>query len=230
MLRLVALAGLLAVLACALPAAAQQSLGFGYIERKGTEAGEGKEVPPWTRIRIHGGFVALPAKKMLTGEATIVPFDPALPPINLAIKTLHPYQREECTGEMSKTRSIDFPDVTHEAYRSYVGPDAAHQNSPGQVLIVHPVARKARSLPKQSVAAGDLPRGYPLATLDAAFDLSGGGKPEAVQLTYCCKNPRFDQDQCKKADKEGIGVTCTALFHKTKAGWSRLYMSHNQDC
>ena len=229
MLRVLSLSAVLA-LGLAAPAAGQHSLGTGYIERTGVGEGE-QQRPPWTKIQVHGGFYQLPAKKMLTGEAMIVPFDPALPAINLTIQKLHPYVREECTGEMSRTRNVDLPDVTNDAYRNYVaqGPNA-RQFAPGNVLIVHPPAPNAKSLPKQSVAAGDLPKGYLPGSLDAAFDITGSGKAEVVQLTYCCKNPRFDEKQCQGANTDRVAVTCTALFRKTKAGWQRVTMYYNLDC
>ena len=42
-------AAVLAVLLLALPASAQHSVGFGYIEREGTPAAVGRQVPPWTK-------------------------------------------------------------------------------------------------------------------------------------------------------------------------------------
>jgi hypothetical protein len=100
----------------------------------------------------------------------------------------------------------------------------------GRALFVHPAQPSAKTLPKQSVAQADMPKGFPLATLEAAFDLSGGGKAEVVRVDYCCYNPAFNDAQCLKAGGKNGGSKCFALYHKNKAGWRRVFMDRDEDC
>jgi hypothetical protein len=230
MLRIALPIAALALLAAA-SAAAEQSFGFGYIYREGQPTQGGPDAPPWTRAKVQGSFFGVPANKTLAGPATILPYDPALPAAALPIEKFGRYEREECTGQMSKYRSAQFPDLPGEAYRNYVSlKKELGQAWVSSTLLVHPAAPNAKTLPRQSVAAGDMPKGFPLATLEAAFDLSGGGKAEIVKVDYCCYNAAFDNAQCIKAGGKNGGARCTALFHKTKAGWRRLFFDRVEDC
>ena len=230
MLRLALPIAALALLAAA-PAAAQQYFAFGHIDREGKETKEGPPAPPWTRTKVHASFVGVPAKKVLSGPVTILPHDPTLPAATLPIQKFEPYVREACTGQMSKFRAAEFPDLPGDAYRNHVSQDKVRGAAwVSLALVVHPPQPNAKTLAKQSVAAGDMPKGFPLATLEAAFDLTGSGKAEVVQVDYCCHNAAFDNAQCIKAGGKNGGARCTALFHKNKAGWRRIFMNRNEDC
>ena len=214
----------------AAPAAAQ-NFGFGWLEREGTETKEGPHAPPWKRTKAQGGFFGVPANRTLSGPATILPFDPALPPATVPIQKMGPYEKQECDGRMSKYRNAEFADVPGEAYLAYVQPDKLRGAAfAGRTLMVHPARPRAKTLPKQSVAQSDMPKGFPLATLEAAFDLSGDGFAEAIRVDYCCYNPAFDDAQCLKAGGKAGGSKCFALYRKTKAGWRRVFMDRDEDC
>jgi hypothetical protein len=230
MLRLALSIAALAILAA--PAAAQQSFAFGHIDREGKETKEGPHAPPWTRTKVHASFFGVPAKRVLSGPVTILPHDPALPAAALSIQKFGPYEKEECTGQFSKYRTAELPELPGDAYRNYVSNDKARRGAAwvSEALIVHPAQPNAKTLPKQSVAVADMPKGFPLATLVAAFDLSGSGKAEVVKVNYCCYNAAFDDAQCIKAGGKQGGAQCTALFHKNKAGWRRVFMDHVTDC
>lgn len=221
----------LASVAATAPGAAQQSFGTGHVEREGAKTAHGPHVPPRTRIRVVAGMWRVPPRARLAGHATILSHDPALPALTLPIVKLHSYRREECTGELEKTRRVEFPDVLNDAYRAYVVKDSRRgPTALPAVLVVHPAAPNARTLTPQSVAAADLPDGFPLSTLEAAFDLSGSGKAEIVQLRYCCHDPRLDGAQCIKPGGKDGGSRCMALFHKGKAGWRRHFFAFDEDC
>ena len=214
----------------AAPAAAQQ-FGFGWLEREGTETKQGPHAPPWKRTKAQGGFFGVPANRALAGPASILPFDPALPAATLPIQKLGPYEKQECDGQMSKYRDVTFPDLPGEAYLAYVQPDKLRGAAfAGRTLLVHPAQPKAKTLPKQSVAPIDMPPGFPLATLEAAFDLSGSGKAEVVRVDYCCYNPSFNTAQCIKAGGKDGGSKCFALYQKGKAGWRRVFQDRDEDC
>jgi len=221
----------LALLAILAAPAAAQSFGFGWLEREGTETKEGPHAPPWKRTKAQGAFFGVPAQKTLAGPATILPFDPALPPAALPIQKMGRYEREECSGQFSKYRNIEFPDLPGDAYLTYVQPDKLRGPAfAGRTLIVHPARPNAKTLPKQSVAAADMPKGFPLATLEAAFDISGLGKADVVRVDYCCYNPSFDNAQCLKAGGKDGGSKCFALYQRNKAGWRRVFLDRDQDC
>jgi len=228
MLRFAVTVAALALLAA--PAAAQ-NFGFGWLEREGTETKEGPHTPPWKRTKVQGGFFGVPAAKTLLGPATILPFEPALPAASLPIRKLGKYEKEECSGQFSRYRNVEFPDLPGESYLQYVQPDKLRGAAfAGRALFVHPAQPNAKTLPKQSVTPGDMPKGFPLATLEAAFDLSGSGKAEVVRVDYCCYNPAFSEAQCIKAGGKEGGSRCFALFQKGKAGWRRVFMDRDQDC
>jgi hypothetical protein len=66
-------------------------------------------------------------------------------------------------------------------------PEAGHQgHRPFEVVVVYPASRRARLLAPESVAH-DLPA--PPATLWAAVDLTGDGKPDAAIFRFCCEQP-----------------------------------------
>lgn len=228
MLRFAVTFAALALMAA--PAAAQH-FGFGWLEREGTATRDGAHAPPWKRTMAKGGFFGVPANKALTGPATILPFDPALPPATVPIQKLGPYVKQECDGKMSKYRDATFPDVPGEAYLAYVQPDKLRGPAfAGRTLMVHPARPNAKTLPKQSVSQADMPKGFPLATLEAAFDLSGSGKADVVRVDYCCNNPAFDQAQCIKAGGKDGASKCFALFQRGKAGWRRLFRDRDDAC
>ena len=211
--------------------AAAQNFGFGWLEREGTETKEGPQAPPWKRTKAQGAFFGVPAQNTLTGPATILPFDPALPAATLPIQKMGRYEKEECSGQFSKYRNIEFPDLPGYAYLTYVQPDKLRGAAfAGRTLIVHPAQPNAKTLPKQSVAASDMPKGFPLATLEAAFDLTGLGKADVVRVDYCCYNPAFDDAQCLKAGGKDGGSKCFALYQRNKAGWRRVFLDRDQDC
>ena len=221
----------LAALALLAAPAAAQNFGFGWLDREGAETKEGAPAPPWKRTKVQGSFFGVPAQKTLTGPVTILPFDAALPAASLPIQKLGKYEKEECSGQFSRYRNVAFPDLPGDAYLQYVQPDKLRGAAfAGRALFVHPAQPNAKTLPKQSVAAGDMPKGFPLATLEAAFDLSGSGKAEVVRVDYCCYNPAFNEAQCIKAGGKDGGSRCFALYQKNKAGWRRVFMDRDQDC
>ena len=228
MLRFAVTFAALALLAA--PAAAQ-NFGFGWLEREGVETKEGPHAPPFKRTKVQGGFFGVPAAKTLAGPVTILPFEPALPAATLPLQKLGKYEKQECDGKFSKYRNVEFPDLPGDAYLQYVQPDKLRGAAfAGRALFVHPAQPSAKTLPKQSVAQADMPKGFPLATLEAAFDLSGGGKAEVVRVDYCCYNPAFNEAQCLKAGGKNGGSKCFALYHKNKAGWRRVFMDRDEDC
>lgn len=228
MLRFAVTFAALALLAA--PAAAQ-NFGFGWLEREGTATKEGAHAPPWKRTKVEASFFGVPASKTLTGPATILPYDPALPAAALPIQKMGRYEKEECSGQMSKYRPVEFPELPGDAYLKYEQPDKLRPAPfAGRVLVVHPAQPNAKTLPKQSVAQGDMPKGFPLATLEAAFDLSGSGKAEVVRVDYCCYNPAFNEAQCIKAGGKNGGSKCFALYQKNKAGWRRVFQDRDEDC
>ena len=228
MLRFAVTFAALALLAA--PAAAQ-NFGFGWLEREGTATKEGPHAPPFKRTKVEGGFFGVPAAKTLSGPVTILPFEPALPAASLPLQKLGKYEKQECDGKFSKYRNVEFPDLPGEAYLQYVQPDKLRGAAfAGRALFVHPAQPNAKTLPKQSVAPGDMPKGFPLATLMAAFDLSGSGKADVVRVDYCCYNAAFDDAQCLKAGGKDGGSKCFALYQKNKAGWRRVFMDRDQDC
>lgn len=221
----------LAALALVAAPAAAQNFGFGWLDREGTETKEGPHAPPWKRTKAQGGFFGVPASKTLSGPATILPFDPALPPATLPIQKMGRYEKQECDGQMSKYRNVEFPDVSGEAYLAYVQPDKLKGPAfIGRTLMVHPAQPNAKTLTKQSVAQADMPKGFPLATLEAAFDLSGSGKAEVVRVDYCCYNAAFNEAQCIKAGGKDGGSKCFALYQKSKAGWRRVFRDRDDAC
>ncbi|MCW5773621.1 MAG: hypothetical protein KIT16_18410 [Rhodospirillaceae bacterium] len=231
MLRRLAVPAALLLIAAGAPASAQEYFGLGHIQREGTPTAAGPDGPPWKRVQVQASFVGVPAKTALSGPATILPHDPALPPATLPIRTMAPYQREECTGQISKYRRAEFPDLAGAAYRDYAATDKVRGPAfVGSVLVVYPAVPKARALPKQSVAAGDMPQNFPLSTLEAAFDLAGSGRAEIVQVRYCCYDAAFDEAQCIKAGGKNGGARCLAIYRKDKAGWRRVFFDHDQDC
>ena len=220
-----------AALALVAAPAAAQNFGFGWLEREGTETKEGPHAPPWKRTKAQGGFFGVPANKTLTGPATILPFDPALPAAALPIQSMGRYEKQECDGKMSKYRDATFPDVPGEAYLAYVQPDKLRGAAfAGRMLMVLPAQPNAKTLPRQSVGQADMPKGFPLATLEAAFDLSDSGKAEVVRVDYCCHNPALDDAQCIKAGGKSGGSKCFALYQKNKAGWRRVFQDRDEDC
>jgi len=220
-----------AVLALLATPAAAQNFGFGWLEREGTLTKDGAQAPPFKRTRVQGGFFGVPAAKTLSGPTTILPFDPALPAASLPIQRLDKYEKEECSGQFSKYRNVEFPELPGDAYLKYEQPDKLRGAAfAGRALFVHPAQPNAKTLPKQSVAQGDMPKGFPLATLEAAFDLSGSGKAEVVRVDYCCYNPAFNDAQCLEAGGKAGGSKCFALYQKGKAGWRRVFMDRDQDC
>lgn len=173
----------------------------------------------------------MPAAKTLSGPVAILPFDATLPAAALPLQKLGKYEKEECSGQFSKYRNVDFPDLPGDAYLQYVQPDKLKGPAfAGRVLFVHPAQPNAKTLPKQSVTQADMPKGFPLSTLEAAFDLSGSGKAEVVRVDYCCYNPAFNDAQCLKAGGKAGGSKCFALYQKNEAGWRRVFMDRDEDC
>ena len=220
-----------AVLTLATAPVAAQSFGFGWLEREGVETKEGPQAPPWKRTKVQGGFFGVPAQKTLTGDVTILPFDPSLPAASLPLKSLGRYEKEECSGQFSKYRNVEFDDLPGDAYLQYVQPDKLRgQAFAGRVLFLHAAKPGAKTLPKQSVAAGDMPKGFPLATLEAAFDISGLGKADVIRVDYCCYGAALDNAQCIKAGGKDGGNRCFALYHRNKAGWRRVFRDRDDAC
>ncbi len=200
MLRFAVTFAALALLAT--PAAAQ-SFGFGWLEREGAETKEGPHAPPWKRTKVRGGFFGVPAAKTLSGPATILPFDAALPAASLSIQKLGRYEKEECSGQFSKYRNVEFPDLPGEAFLNYEQPDKLRGAAfAGRALFVHPAQPNAKTVPKQSVAPGDMPKGFPLATLEAAFDLSGSGKAEVVRVGLLLLQPGVQRSAMRQGGRQ----------------------------
>ena len=196
-----------AALGAALPAAAQEFLAFGYVQRGPEEAG-----PPWRQIDSNIRFFHKANRWDLKGKVTLVPGDPRLPALALDLAGVEPRSPQACT------------DTERHMWRAKLSPiaDPAYVNGPrlgrtGDVaaLVVYPARAKATAVPAQSVT--DVPRRLPRSAVQNAFDLDGDGKADVVYLVWCTGKPNLPLGQC------GDVTQTHALYRRAPQGWRRVW-------
>jgi hypothetical protein len=214
MIARVAAAAFALALAAA-PAEAQEYFGIGSVagESDSKTAG-GDPARPFLRAKIDARVYHKANTNPIAGEVTLVPLDPALAAVTVKIEKVNPRSTQACTETSSYMWGLDVLAVTDPGWLAALGKD---KDGGLAVLAVHPPKPKARALPKAAVKAADLPRGYPLQTLQHAFDLAGSGKADVVQLAYCCGRPQLLGRRCPE------GNMCWGLFRRGPQGWRRIF-------
>lgn len=204
-----------ALVLAAAPAAAQEYFGVGSVSGESdTKNAAGEMQPPWTRGAINGSVYHKGNGLAISGEATLVPSDPALPTLPAKIAKVNPRSTQACTETSSYMWGLDLPAITDKAWLDAI---AKSKDANVPVLVVFPAKPKAKAVPNAGVKAADLPRGYPLQTLQRAYDLEGGGKVDLVQLAYCCGRPQVLGKRCPE------GNMCWGLFRRGPQGWRRVF-------
>jgi hypothetical protein len=134
---------------------------------------------PWTRASIE----AVVPRPLHPGEkVTVLPLRRALPRRELPVAVV---DEQPGTPPFPSTWAL-VVDATVAPFLS-ARPDPGHEgHHPFDAIVVSPPAPKARLLAR-GAAGHDLPAAP--ATLWAAVDLTGDGKPDAAIFRFCCEQP-----------------------------------------
>jgi hypothetical protein len=208
-------AAALALAFASAPAVAQEYFGIGSVQGDSdTKNAGGDPTPPWTRGKVDGSVYHKADTNPIAGEVTLVPHDPALAAVTVKIEKVRPRSTQACTETSSYMWGLDVPAIADPAW---LGALAKDKDGRLVVLFAHPPKPKAKAVPIAAVKAADLPRGYPLQTLQHAFDLDGAGKVDLVQLAYCCGRPQLLGRRCPE------GNMCWGMFRRGPQGWRRIF-------
>lgn len=192
-------AALLSAGIAAAPATAQERIGLAAISREKAADGAGT-----MRIRIAAAIDG-PARPQLQGTVTAIPYDRALPTVQLKIKGIGVRKEQNCTSLTLYNWPVELEDIADGAYAAYRG---SQQGDLGQLVILYPPRPAAKAMAPESVRPADLPRGNIPSQFYAAFDFDADGRPDLVEMTTCCGVVNKDKtcapgDSCVKSYRRG---------------------------
>lgn len=201
---------LLIGIAAAAPAEAQERFGAALLSRERDSASSA------TRIRPAAVIYGV-SRPNMRGQATVIPYDPALPTIQVAIKGIGARKGAECTSKREYYWLLDLADISDGAYLAYRAGQGGHI---GDAVIVYPPRPQAKAMDKDRVAPAELPRGYTPRQLANAIDFDADGRADYIEVSYCCIRAR--EAACSSGDR------CRKAFRRNPRGWSEIW--HREEC
>ena len=198
-----ALAALVAWAALGAPAVAQERIGGAAISREKAEGGAGAML-----IRI-AGVVGGATRPRIGGDVTAIPYDRALPTVQVKVKAIGQRRERHCTSLKLYDWPLELDDIADGAYAAY---RAGTEGDLGPMLLLYPPRPKAKALAPGSVPAGDLPQSRIPSELYAAFDFDGDGRPELVEMKTCCA-PLAKDKTCAG------GSSCVKSYRRGPKRW-----------
>lgn len=198
-----ALVALVAYAALVAPAVAQERIGAGMIWREKAEGGAGA-----MRIRISGELDG-PARPRIGGTVTAIPYDRALPTVQVKVKSIGQRREQNCTSLKLYNWPLELEDIADGAYAAY---RAGTQGDLGPMLLLHPPHPTAKAMAPESVRADDLPQRRIPSQIYAAFDFDGDGRPELVEMRTCCA-PLAKDKSCPG------GSSCVKSYRRGPKRW-----------
>jgi hypothetical protein len=201
---------LLTAIAAAAPAMAQERTGAALLSRDREGATSA------TRIRPAAVIYGI-ARPNMRGHVTVIPYDPALPTIQVAIKGIGARKGAECTSKREYYWLLNLADIADGPYLAY---RAGQEGHIGDAVIAYPPRPKAKVMDKDRVAPVELPRGYTPKELATAIDFDADGRADYVEVSYCCIRAR--NGVCPSGDR------CRKAFRRNPRGWSEVW--HREEC
>jgi hypothetical protein len=198
---------LFAAIVTAPPAVAQERIGAALLSR------DRESATSTTRIRPAAVIYGVPRPNM-RGRVSVIPYDPALPTIQVAIKGIGARKGAECTSKREYYWLLNLADIADNAYLAY---RAAQEGHIGDAVIAYPPRPQAKVMDKDRVGPPELPRGYTPKQLATAIDF---GRADYVEVSYC--RIRAREAACPSGDR------CRKAFRRSPRGWSEIW--HREAC
>jgi hypothetical protein len=141
----------------------------------------GRFHPPWTSVTVSAVF---PRPVNVGDTVTVLPLRRDVPVQELRVATV---KHQPAVDEFPATWLVHL-DANNESFLTAKHERNWREDTPFEVVVVHPAAPTARLL---ALSSRELPKakGASPRTLWAAVDLHGDGKADAVVFRFCCNKP-----------------------------------------
>ena len=171
----------------------------------------GRNVRPFDAVSVDTYFNRLPIVPKPGMAVTIVPLAPGLDPFNLKIVRV---MREEACGD-EKRWNLEFEPVAGRALAEAPPVPDRTDEYPFDVCVIFPAVKTAVAMQGDRLDRQSLPRGVSAPTIVAAIDVTGDGKPDLLETSYCCDR---EQHRSRRSVKD-CDYTCGKAFRKVAGRW-----------
>lgn len=187
---------------------------FGLFDvvRKSNQKNEyGRMIFPFYEAEINIGLVNEPE---IGEKVTIIPLNVNLEPFQLAIS-----QTEKKTADACKTNrnekyywETELERITDQGVLEIRSDKNRADEFPFDVVVVYPSVNFAKNLVNTAITKDMLPANISIKTIEAAIDLDNDGRPDLLEIAFCCSSPNEKSDEdndcsiCKKSFKKVNGI------------------------
>lgn len=174
--------------------------------------------PPYTSAEIP---LALEHSAKVGEKVTVIPLQVDFELFELEIKNVQKITETGCDGDKPKTFwKVEFEKITRPNLLTAEPVKNRSGEFPFNVFVIYPAVKFARKLESGELKKEMIPKNVFLKTVTAAIDLTGDGKPDLLEASFCCSKEDETADECD--------YTCGRTFKKTKGVWKQI--KYSQPC
>ncbi len=174
---------------------------------------------PFNYVEIVNTFFNVQPK---TGEkVTVVPLQNDFEPFELKITSIKKADFIDCNAKPPGTVwDIEFEKSTRKDFLEIKSAPNRSPEFPFDIFVIYPSVKFARKIDVAGLKKTMIPKGVYLNTITAAIDLTGDGKPDLLETSYCCGNEKMSSESCD--------YTCGVNYKKIKNIWKKV--KYNSSC
>ena len=171
---------------------------------------DGLDIPPFDDAEV---LIGLYLEPQIGEKVTIIPLKVNFEPFQLSITKVGEKKEVPCSTEKKKFYwDLELEKITDKAILEIKPVENDNQEMPFEVFGIYPAVEFARNIPQSELSLDMLPKGVAIQTIDGAVDLDNDGKPDLLEIAFCCEKPseswseNNDCDICQKSFKKSNGV------------------------
>lgn len=173
----------------------------------------GIDQPPYKFVEIVNGSFGVEAKT--SEKVTVIPLGTDFKSFEIKITKVSKADFIDCNAEPPGTVwDVEFEKVTRKEFLEAKTPRNRNPEVPFDVFVIYPSVKFARSLKASELTKSMLPKGVYKNTVTAAVDLTGDGKPDLLEASFCCNDSKVSAEKCD--------YTCGTIYKKIKNRWKAV--------
>lgn len=170
-----------------------------------TKNDSGRMIPPYYSAEISGGLNKEPH---VGDDVAIIPLIEGIEPFFLAIRSAE-MKSEACSdGEYWE---VKFDPIKSRKVLDAKPREGRADEYPFDIFLIYPAVDFAKNIAATDLQTKDLPNGIVPIVVHVAIDIDADGKPDLLEVHYCCGKPRKPAAECD--------LTCTKMYRKFAGKW-----------
>lgn len=173
----------------------------------------GWKLPPFESAEVE---ISLNHEPKTGEKITIIPLKVNLEPFQLSVTKATKIKNEVCDVEGFEREffwNTELEKITNKEILEIKPVKYDNQELPFEVFGIYPAVEFVRNLSPKELKQEMLPKGVSVQTIEAAIDLDNDGKPDLLEVIFCCS------DKHKSPSEDGDCYICQKSFKKINGVW-----------